>query len=175
MTGTVSYFLSTSVLYSTQVLWRGEVEENKKNFTEGRSLLLTPPSRVQVKNDKEKKGLGIQEQRRPTSLFFCKILGKKSISEFLHGAQRFQELFRPWWKLSGGVSPARVAQSCPTLCDPNGLWGPLSMGFSRQEYWSGLSFPSPEDIPDPGTETGSPALQADSLPSEPKEWVCVDI
>ena len=44
---------------------------------------------------------------------------------------------------------------------------PLSMGFSRQEYWSGLPFPSPGDLPDPGTEPGSPALQADSLPSEP--------
>ena len=36
--------------------------------------------------------------------------------------------------------------------------GPLSMGFSRQEYWSGLSFPSPEDLPDPGIEPRSPAL-----------------
>ena len=42
-----------------------------------------------------------------------------------------------------------------------------SMGFSRQEYWSGLSFPSPEHLPDPGIEPGSPALQADALPSEP--------
>ena len=39
------------------------------------------------------------------------------------------------------------------------------MGFSRQEYWSRLLFPSPEDLPDPGIEPGSPALQADSLPS----------
>ena len=44
---------------------------------------------------------------------------------------------------------------------------PLSMEFSRQEYWSGLPFPSPGDPPDPGIEPGSPALQADSLPSEP--------
>ena len=44
---------------------------------------------------------------------------------------------------------------------------PLSMEFSRQEYWSGLPFPSPGDLPDPGTETRSPALQADTLPSEP--------
>ena len=41
------------------------------------------------------------------------------------------------------------------------------MGFSRQEYWSGLLFPSPGDPPDPGNEPGSPALQADTLPSEP--------
>ena len=44
---------------------------------------------------------------------------------------------------------------------------PLSMGFSRQEYWSGLPFPAPGDLPDPGIESGSPALQGDSLPSEP--------
>ena len=42
-----------------------------------------------------------------------------------------------------------------------------SMGFSRQEYWSGLPFPSSEDLPNPGVEPGSPALQAGSLPSEP--------
>ena len=41
------------------------------------------------------------------------------------------------------------------------------MGFSRQEYWSGLPFPSPGDLPDPGTEPMSPALQADALTSEP--------
>ena len=41
--------------------------------------------------------------------------------------------------------------------------GPLSMGFSRQEYWSGLPFPSLGNLPDPGIKPGSPALQADSL------------
>ena len=43
---------------------------------------------------------------------------------------------------------------------------PPSMGFSRQECWSGLPFPSPRDLPNPGIEPGSPALQADALPSE---------
>ena len=43
---------------------------------------------------------------------------------------------------------------------------PLSMEFSRQEYWSGLPFPFPGDLPDLGIEPRSPALQADSLPSE---------
>ena len=44
---------------------------------------------------------------------------------------------------------SEVAQSCPTLCDPmdGSLPGPPSMGFSRQEYWSGLPFPSPGDLP----------------------------
>ena len=44
---------------------------------------------------------------------------------------------------------------------------PPSMGFSRQEYWSGVPFPSPGDLADPGIEPRSPALQADALPSEP--------
>ena len=47
--------------------------------------------------------------------------------------------------------------------EPGGL---QSMGFSRQEYWSGLPFPSPGDLPNPGIEPGSPALQADSLPTK---------
>ena len=46
---------------------------------------------------------------------------------------------------------------------------PLSVEFFRQEYWSGLPFPSPGDLPNSGTEPRSPALQADSLPSEPLE------
>ena len=46
-------------------------------------------------------------------------------------------------------------------------YAPLSMGFSRQEYWNGLPVLSPGDLPDPGTEPGSPALQADSLLPEP--------
>ena len=51
-----------------------------------------------------------------------------------------------------GESESEVAQSCPTLCDPVDCspTGSQSMGFSRQEYWSGLPFPSPGDLPDPG-------------------------
>ena len=44
---------------------------------------------------------------------------------------------------------------------------PLSIEFSRQEYWSGLPYPPPRDLPDPGIKPRSPALQADALPSEP--------
>ena len=44
---------------------------------------------------------------------------------------------------------------------------PPSMGFSRQEYWSGLPFPSPGDLPNPGIEPKSPTLQVDALTSEP--------
>ena len=45
---------------------------------------------------------------------------------------------------------------------------PQSMEFFRQEYWSGLPFPSPGDLPDPGIKPGSPAWQSDALPSEPQ-------
>ena len=61
-----------------------------------------------------------------------------------------------------------VAKSCLTLATPRteARQAPLSVGFSRQEYCSGLPFPSPGDLPDPRIEHGSPALQADSLPAE---------
>ena len=47
---------------------------------------------------------------------------------------------------------------------------PPSMGFSRQQYWSGLPFPSPGDLPNPGIDPGSPSFQADALTSEPLMW-----
>ena len=62
-----------------------------------------------------------------------------------------------------------VSVSCSVTSDslqPHGLQSPLSMGFSRQEYWSRLPFPSPGDLPNPGSEPQSPALQANSLPFE---------
>ena len=68
------------------------------------------------------------------------------------------------------------AQSCPTLCTP---WtaahqAPLSIGFPKQEYWSGLPFPSPEDLPDPRIEPAFPSWQLSSLPLSPdsKESAC---
>ena len=62
-----------------------------------------------------------------------------------------------------------VAQSYLTLLTPWTLacWAPLPMKFSRQEYWNGWPCPSPGDLLDPGTEPESPALQVDSLLSEP--------
>ena len=51
---------------------------------------------------------------------------------------------------------------------------PPSMGFSRQEYWSGLPFPSPGDLPDPGIKPRSPVLEADALTSEPPEKILPD-
>ena len=67
-----------------------------------------------------------------------------------------------------GGGDGLVTKSCPTLVTP---WTvarqtPLSMGFSREEYWSRLPSPSPGDLPNPRIEPGSPALQADSLLTE---------
>ena len=61
-----------------------------------------------------------------------------------------------------------VAKSCPTLVTPWTVASevPLSLGFSRQEYWNGLPFPSPGNLLDPGIEPVSPALQVDSLPTD---------
>ena len=66
------------------------------------------------------------------------------------------------------VADTSFTKSCPTLATP---WTvacqvPLSMGFSRQQHWSGLLFPSPGDPPGPGIKPGSPALQTGSLPTE---------
>ena len=52
---------------------------------------------------------------------------------------------------------------------------PLSMGFSRQEYWSALPYPPPGDLSNPGIEARSPTLQADSLPPEPKVMIKVPV
>ena len=60
-----------------------------------------------------------------------------------------------WWFSPTLTTPWTVAHQAP-----------LSMGFSRQEYWSGLPFPSPGDLPSPGIEPRSPALQENSLPTE---------
>ena len=68
------------------------------------------------------------------------------------------------------MKESEVAQSCPTLCEPMDSslhQAPPSMGFSRQEYWSVLPFPSPGNLPDPGIEPRSYALWADTLSSEP--------
>ena len=69
-----------------------------------------------------------------------------------------------------------VSQSCPTATPWTvACQAPLSMEFSRQEYWGGLPFPSPGDLPNPRIKPGSPALQADSLPPEPPGKLLCDL
>ena len=70
------------------------------------------------------------------------------------------------------LSHFEVKLSCSVVSDSANPWtvayqAPPSMGFSRQEYWSGLPFPSPGDLPDPGIKPMSPSLQGGSLPAEP--------
>ena len=65
------------------------------------------------------------------------------------------------WKIESHSVMSNSVTPCTVACQ-----APLSMEFSRQEYWSGYSFPS-GDLPNPGIESGSPALQANSLPSKP--------
>ena len=74
-----------------------------------------------------------------------------------HQCQSLSDV-RPFVTLSNVVHPA-----------------PLTMEFSRQEYWGRLPLPSPGDLPNPGIKPGSPALQADSLPSEPPGKIKIDI
>ena len=85
--------------------------------------------------------------------------GKRKPSQII-GATWWRKLF---YQLGGDL-----VSWCPTLWDPMDCsrQAPLSMGFFRQEYWSGLPFPSPGDLPDPGIEPGFPALQEDSLLTE---------
>ena len=76
---------------------------------------------------------------------------------------------------SGGEPGAGGAKRPGCHAVPTGMayQAPPSMGFSRQEYWSGLPFPSPGDLPNSGIEPGSPTLQADVLTSEPPGIPCV--
>ena len=77
-----------------------------------------------------------------------------------------------YWHISEWVKLLSRVQLSATL------WtvahqAPQSMGFSRQEYQGGLPFPSPGDLPDPGIEPRSPALQADTLTCEPRGWFTI--
>ena len=77
-----------------------------------------------------------------------------------------RNLFVHYMEQTGSLSLSRIRLFVA-------LWtvahqAPPSIGFSRQEYWNGLPFPSPGDLPNPGIKPTSPTLQADSLPAEPQ-------
>ena len=107
-------------------------------------------------------------------------LGQTKLNRFLHlilpkGWEAIAEQISVLWSVSESVmhtggwkvrSPKLLFPSTPKKAAHR---APLSMGFFRQDYWSGLPFPSPEDLPNPGIEPGSPTLQADSLPFEYRE------
>ena len=73
-------------------------------------------------------------------------------------SMRLHRVGQDWSTQQQHESESQVVQSCPVGYSP---------GFSRQGYWSGLPFPSPGDLPDPGIEPSSPSLQADALTFEP--------
>ena len=79
--------------------------------------------------------------------------------QFVHGDNKRGLL----WPALSCFGHVRLSETLQTVAHQ----ASLTMGFSRQECWSGLPFSSPGDLPDPGIESGSPALQADSLLSEP--------
>ena len=82
-----------------------------------------------------------------------------------------------------GAVIGKVKVKLPAVSDSETPWtvsyqDPPSMQFSRQGYWSGLPFPSPGDLPDPGIKLKSPTLQTDALPCEPPEYTfqkCNDV
>ena len=81
----------------------------------------------------------------------------------LQGRKRNQDSIRQHGNVCS-LSSCLVTKSCLTLCNHQ---APLSMGFFRQEYWSGLPFPSPGDLPNPGIESTSPALADGVFTTEP--------
>ena len=101
--------------------------------------------------------------RSPQAVFYFSL--PHLLSLFSPPLPDFEKISIPLWSSGGEVkllSPVRLFATPWTIA----YQPPWSMGFSRQEYWSGLPFPFPGDLPDSGNEHGSPALWADALPSE---------
>ena len=99
------------------------------------------------------------------------------LSSTIHGVAKSWTWVK--WLSMHTVTDSEVAQSCLTLCNPLDCspHASSSMGFFGQEYWSGLSFPSPGDLLDPGIEPRSPKLQTDALTSQPHthtKWNSLD-
>ena len=102
---------------------------------------------------------GFETQQTEVQAWLCHKINKLCVCDFCHAT--ISEL---GWKVKVKVS---FAQSCLTVFPwTRGHQASLSMEFSRQEYWSGLPFPSPGVFLTQGLNQGSPALQVDSLPSE---------
>ena len=112
---------------------------------------------------------GYQDIKTQSLNMLPKQLNFNTYQQSADSKKPIQQLKKTLLTVTGvGGGGGGVAKLCPTLATP---WiivcqASLTMGFSRQDYWSGLPFPSPGDVPDPGTEPGSPAPQADSLQTE---------
>ena len=106
-----------------------------------------------------KEALQVAEKRRDTKRNIFQSIRGGSYMKFI-----FQTLNCPLkWSEVKSLSRVWLSATPWTVA----YKAPLSMEFSRQEYWSRLPFPSPGDLSDPGIEPGSPTLQADTLPSKP--------
>ena len=120
-----------------------------------------------------------QIQSCKSTILQLKIIYEKESSSFHPSVYHLQdENLEPSNLLPVATAPGIMPLwkwKCSCSAASDSLWphgahqAPPSMGFSRQEYWSGLPFPSPGNLPDPGIEPRSPALQADALTSEPQE------
>ena len=99
----------------------------------------------------------------------CLLKSLRELCKYYRCLTQFNHDLWGWCSAILHFKSVLVAELCLTLCDPIDLGhqAPLSMEFSRQEYWRGLPFPSPGDLPNPGIKPRSPAFQVDSLPSEP--------
>ena len=86
----------------------------------------------------------------------------------------FADLLKTYFGESPFLCYSVASLLCPTLCDPMdcSCQAPLSMGFPRQGYWSGLPFPSPGDLPDPGTEARSPGFREIPHPPSHQGYTC---
>ena len=100
--------------------------------------------------------------------FSCFFYDPMDVGNLVSGCSAFSKSSLYTWKFSVKVKMKSLSHvrlfAAPWAV---AYQSPLSMALSRQEYWSGLPFPSPGNLPDPGIEPGSLALQADTLPSEP--------
>ena len=125
---------------------------NEKNFQEEKKWvnMLSERSQTQKPHTLQLHLYEILKKENPQWQKAERLLGVKKWSE-VKSLSRVRLFATPW----------TVAYQAP-----------LSMGFSRQQYWSGSPFPSPGYLPDPGIKSRSPALQTDALPSEPsgKSW-----
>ena len=124
--------------------------------------------RVKEKNEKAGLKLNIQETKIMGSGPNTSWQTDEEKVETMEDLIFFSKITVDGGRSHDGGGGGLVTKSCLTLVTPWAVasQAPLSMRFCRHEYWSGLPFPSPGDLPDPGIDITSPALQADSLPTE---------
>ena len=105
----------------------------------------------------------VMEIEHPTMNYtLSQLLSYKIRYSLQHTSSPGNHFYLNWFKVKS-LSRVQLFETPWTIS----YQAPLSLEFSRQEYWSGSPFPSPGDLPNPGIEPGSPILQADVLPSEP--------